>query len=262
MVKAPFENYLTQIAFQRSAWARKPVLRKLYQHSFGLIVESLSPLKPTIEIGSGCGNFKAYFPESIATDLYVSGPWIDRVADAYNLPFSEGEVGNLTTFDVLHRLQRPLTFLKNASAALKPGGRLVLCEPAVTPWSRFVNKAPLDTDWKLFDLEGQALDLDPEHNFSNAGIPEILFWQQRDRTLAALPELKLVSIRKFGFILYPMTGDFGHRCFVPRFGFSAFLSIEDLIMRPFANWLTGVRMLVVLEKKVLVDGALIGPRIT
>jgi hypothetical protein len=35
---------------------------------------------------------------------------------------------------------------------------------------------------------------------------------------------------------------------VPNVGFSALLKLEHALTRPFANWLTGMHMLIVLEK--------------
>ena len=39
-------------------------------------------------------------------------------------------------FDVLHHLERPIEFLKEASRVLKPGGRLAMIEPAMTTLAR------------------------------------------------------------------------------------------------------------------------------
>ena len=253
MAKTPHDDYLKEIAFQREVWQHKTVLRELYHHWYAQIVASFAPLKPVIEIGSGCGNFKAYCPECIATDVLQSGPWIDRVVDAHELPFAPNEAGNIVAFDVLHHLQRPLKLLRSSAAALQPGGRLVLCEPAATPWARLVygltHHERINCALDLFGLDGTPPDADPGHTFANMGIPEILFWRERARTLAAVPQLSLLSARKFAFLLYPLTGGFSYRCFVPHFGFKTCLKLEDAILRPFANWLTGMRMLVVLEKK-------------
>jgi hypothetical protein len=57
-----------------------------------------------------------------------------------------------------------------------------------------------------------------------------------------------VEAVKFGFVLCPATGGFGYRSFVPNVGFSALLKLEHALTRPFANWLTGMHMLIVLEK--------------
>ncbi|MGD0092209.1 MAG: methyltransferase domain-containing protein [Planctomycetota bacterium] len=251
MAKAPFSDYLQEISLQREAWQRKAVLRELYQHWYAQLVAVLAPLKPVIEVGSGCGNFKAYYPECIATDVFKSGPWIDRVVDAQDLPFAEKEAGNIVAFDVLHHLQRPLHFLRQAATALQPGGRLVLCEPAVTPWARLIyslHHERLDTRWDLFGLDGTPPEPDPGHTFANMAIPEVLFWKERARTLAAVPQLRLLSAHKFGFLLYPLTGGFNYRSVIPHFGFKTCLRLENALLRPLADWLTGLRMLVVLEK--------------
>jgi hypothetical protein len=152
---------------------------------------------------------------------------------------------------VLHHLQRPLHFLRQAAKALQPGGRLVLCEPAATPWGRLIyslHHEHIDTRWDLFGLDGTPPEPDPGHTFANIGIPEILFWRERARTLAAVPQLRLHSARKFGFLLYPLSGGFNYRSFVPHVGFRTLLRIEDALMGPFADWLTGLRMLVLLER--------------
>lgn len=252
MAKTPFDDYLKEIQFQREVWRKKSVLRDQYNFWYQKIVAELTDHRPVVEIGSGSGNFKEFFPEVVSTDVFKSGDWIDRVMDAQNLSFVPGEVGNLVAFDVLHHLQRPLSFLRQASVALKPGGRIILCEPAVTLWSKLVysrHHEALDTQWDLFGLDGTPPDPDPGHTFANMAIPHILFGEYPDATLKLVPNLKLVKMRKFAFLLYPLTGGFGYRSFVPRFGFKTLLKIEDVLTYPFANWLTGLRMLVVLEKK-------------
>ncbi|HEY3319771.1 MAG TPA: methyltransferase domain-containing protein [Planctomycetota bacterium] len=252
MPKEPFDDYRKEIAFQRDAWQRKAVLRLLYQHWYQQIVAALAPNRPVIEIGAGSGNFKEFFPECIATDVFQSGPWIDRVLDAENLNLAPGEAGNLVVFDVLHHLQRPVEFLRRAAAALQPNGRLILCEPAATPWARLVygrsHHEPLDLKWDPLSLDGTPAQDDPGHTFANLASAEILFWRNRERTLQLLPQLRLTYARKFGFLLYPMTGGFSYRCFVPEAGFQTLLKVEDLLVSPFANWLTGMRMLIVLTR--------------
>ena len=117
MARETFDNYLTEILHQRAIWEKKPVVRKMYHHRYEKVVRALSPLRPVIEIGSGLGNFKEYFPEAVSTDVFQSGPWIDRVMDAHNLDLADGEAGNLVVFDCIHHLQRPLHFLRQAAAA-------------------------------------------------------------------------------------------------------------------------------------------------
>jgi SAM-dependent methyltransferase len=252
LARAAIDDYLKEVLHQRAIWERKPVVRKMYQQRYEKVVRALSPLRPVIEIGSGSGNFKEYFPEVIATDVFQSGPWIDRVLDAHDLDLAEGEAGNLVVFDCIHHLQRPLRFLRRAASALKAGGRLILCEPAITLWSRFIwttfHHEPIDTEWDLFGLDALPPEPDPGHTFANGGIPEILFWKQLAKTLELLPTLRMVEASKFGFVLCPATRGFSDSSLVPNFGFSTLLKLEEALTRPFSRRLTGMHMLIVLEK--------------
>jgi SAM-dependent methyltransferase len=245
-------NYLDEVRRQREVWLRKPVLRMLYNHWYSQCVAHFAAEGPVLELGAGSGNFKSYFRRVISSDLFPTGPWIDVVMDAHALALAPGKTGTVFAFDVLHHLQRPLDFLRQAILALKPKGRLVLCEPALSPWSRFVygvfHHEPVDTKWDLFGLDGKPMAEDRGQEFANAAIPELLFWTNRARTMQQLAPSRLIHAQKFGFVLYPLTGGFGYRCFLPQTGFVTLQQLEDRMMRPLANWLTGMRMLVVLEK--------------
>jgi SAM-dependent methyltransferase len=244
-------NFATDIELQREALRQKPALRQLYASWYAQCVEAFSEHRPTVEVGCGAGNFKTVFPSLIATDVLL-GTGADVVADAMALPIGRGKAGNIVAFDVIHHLQRPLDFLRQSIDALKPGGRLVLCEPAMTVWARFLYRnfhhEPFDLDWPLFDLDGRAPDPDPEHRFTNQAIPEILFWKELQRTMAALPSCKLIAARKFGFLLYPLSGGYSARNLLPSRGLAMLIKAENWLMRPFARSLTGIRMLVVLQK--------------
>ena len=247
----PVRNYATDIEYQREVWRRKPALRAIYAHWYAQCVAALAKRRPTVEVGCGSGNFKAFYPELIATDV-LQGTGADMVADAMALPLRKDKAGNIVAFDVIHHLQRPLRFLRQAISALRPGGRLVLCEPAMSLWSRFVfryfHHEAFDLSWPLFDLDGRSPEPDPGHSFSNQAIPEILFWKERARTLAEIGPCKLVEARKFGFLLYPLSGGFSAHSFLPCYGLPTLLKAEDWVTRPISRWLTGMRMLVVLEK--------------
>jgi hypothetical protein len=145
-----------------------------------------------------------------------------------------------------------LRFLRRAQAALKTGGRLILCEPAITLWSRFIwgnfHHEPIDIKWDLFGLDPLPMEPDPGHTFANGAIPEILFWKHRAKTLEMLPSLRLVEATKFGFFMSPATMGFSHSSLVPDFGFSTLLVLEEALTRPFAERFTGTHMVIVLEK--------------
>jgi SAM-dependent methyltransferase len=253
MPKETYSDYLDEIRYQREAWQRKPALRRMYADWYRKCVSQFAPLAPVVEVGSGSGNFKEFYPNAIATDVFNSGEWIDLLMDAESLSLRRNSIGNILAFDVLHHLRRPMTLLRRALDALKVGGRIVLCEPAVSPWSRFVygrfHHEPIDFSWSVSGATRETT-ADDNHAFANMAIPEILLWKRRSETIAALPGSRIVAARKFGFILYPLTGGFGYRCFVPEAGLEKLIRIEDRVTRWLSGWLTGMRMLVVIEKVV------------
>ena len=71
----------------------------------------------------------------MSTDI-LSFPGIDVVADAHRLPFPNAMFSGVVMLDVLHHLERPIEFLKEASRVLRPGGRLAMIEPAMTTLAR------------------------------------------------------------------------------------------------------------------------------
>ena len=91
---------------------------------------------PILEIGAGGGHSQSYIPDAISIDIQVV-PWLDAVADAHALPFSDGIFSNIFMLDVMHHLSNPNSFLREAQRVLAPGGRIVMIEPEITPLSRF-----------------------------------------------------------------------------------------------------------------------------
>lgn len=241
----PVRNYATDIEYQREVWRRKPALRALYAHWYAQCVgagEASAHRRGWLRLGqlqgilSRIGRYRR-------ADGHRSRP--GRRRDGFAVEKRS---------DRKHRRLR-----RDPSSAASPEisqasdrGRLVLCEPAMSLWSRFVfryfHHEAFDLSWPLFDLDGRPPDPDPAHAFSNQAIPEILFWKERERTLAELGPCKLVEARKFGFLLYPLSGGFSAHSFLPCRGLPTLLKMEDWVTRPFSPWLTGMRMLVVLEK--------------
>src|SRR5512134_2847437 len=99
-----------------------------------------------LEIGGGSGNLKEFMPRVVTTDI-LQAPWLDAVADAEALPFRDKTFDDIVMVDVLHHLEAPGLFFREAQRVLRPRGRLVLVEPAITPLSwvayRFCHQEPV-----------------------------------------------------------------------------------------------------------------------
>ena len=57
--------------------------------------------------------------------------------------------------DVLHHIEYPIRFFKDAARALQPGGRLIFVEPGITPLSdviyRALHEEPVDASSRSVD---------------------------------------------------------------------------------------------------------------
>lgn len=126
----PLESVMAR---HRRVWSAKPALRAVYREYFRAIVQRLSPQRPTIEIGSGPGFFKEYYPVAIATDI-TAMPWIDCVLNGCRLPFAERSIGNLVLIDVFHHLARPAMPNSKQTRPVRRSARCARSPPPV-PWS-------------------------------------------------------------------------------------------------------------------------------
>jgi len=216
---------LERFAEHRRAWDDNAALREQYADWYGR-VRALLPaptLGPFVELGSGPGFARGFIPELLLTDV-VRAPWHDREMGAERLPFADGTVGALVLFDVLHHLSSPATFFAEASRALAPGGRVVLCEPYVSPLSYPVYKLFHDEPVRmtvdpLAELAapgtGAAAEKDPFD--SNQAIPTLLFDRARGAAELArrFPRLALVSVERLAGMAYPGSGGFRSKPMLP-----------------------------------------------
>lgn len=232
----------------RSAWRHKPALRAVYEDCYRRIAASCQP-GASLEIGGGTGSFKAFAPEVVSTDIQ-SVPWLDAVCDAHALPFAAGSFDNIVGCDVLHHLQRPRLFLDEAARVLRPGGRLVLIEPAITPASwiayNFFHPEPVRMDEDPLADGAPETSRDPFD--ANQAIPTLLFRRQRGRLARVCPELALCKLELFGLFAYPLSGGFRRWSLIPSWAVGGLLKIERALL-PALGPLMAFRLFAVLERR-------------
>ena len=187
----------------------------------------------------------------MSTDL-VWCPWLDAVVDAQQLPFRAGSVANVFGLDMLHHLATPMTFLSESSRVLMPGGRLILVEPWITPFSYFVftflhqERCDLSaTPWLL----NQVPRVPAKEAFDgNQAIPYLLFGpRHRSSTLNSLPGLRLVVLEPFCLFAYLLSGGFKPMNFLPHSFYPAISKFERATS-PLWRRLAALRALIVIEK--------------
>lgn len=241
-----------QLLLHRRIWEQKPVLRRIYNHEFfNRVVARRKMHGVSIEVGAGPGFFKQFFPSVIATDL-ISCPWLDTVADAQQLPFRSASVANIFGLDMLHHLAAPMELLREASRILVPGGRLILIEPWITPFSwvifRFFHQERCD----LSEIPSAFSDSHPAAKKlafdGNQAIPYLLFGpRQCSSTLRALPQLTLITLEPFCLFAYLLSGGFNHSSLLPQSLYPLVSRFEKLTL-PSWRRLAALRVLLVLEK--------------
>ena len=181
------------VSRHRKIWTARPELRSVYQDWFNQLLRCVDGLDPIVEIGSGPGFFKEYFPRLISTDV-VPSVYIDVLSDACSLPFRPGTVGAFVMVDVLHHLPRPLEFMAEAARALCPGGRLAMIEPWITAPSYLLYRYFHHEDCFLkVDLRRPFNDLGKKAFDGNAAIPFRLLKQFK----AGVPSLHLIQADPF-----------------------------------------------------------------
>jgi SAM-dependent methyltransferase len=213
-----------QLERHLAIWQTKPALRLVYAVWFDLLLEQLPRGAVTLEIGAGMGAFAAHArarrPDLrwIATELAVTG-WNEVVADALRLPFREATIDAVVGLDVLHHLARPRWLFTEAARVLRPGGRLALVEPWVTPLSfliyRFFHQesCTFSDPWKPFAATG---DVAKEAFDGNAAVLPLLvrrtamddwarlgFAPPRVRLLNGLAYLMTLGFRKTSLLPAP-----------------------------------------------------------
>lgn len=230
------------------AWETKPVLRTVYTDLLQRVVAELVD-GVVLELGGGASRLKDFRAGVIASDLLYSHR-VDLVADAQRLPIRDAAVENIVLFDVLHHIPRPMAFLREAERVLKPGGRLVMMEPAITPGSwlfyRFFHPEPFDMS--VDPLGDDALSSDKPYD-SNQAIPTLLAIQFRDRLAEACPGLRFASTRWLSLFAYPLSGGLRPWSLVSAGMARGLLAIESSLPQWIARRLA-FRVLLVLERRL------------
>lgn len=233
----------------RNLWENKEAIRILYRDYHRQLLESC-PDGHILDIGGGTAHIKETRPDVISADI-LSFPGIDVVADAHRLPFRNGCFAGVVMLDVLHHLERPIEFLKEASRVLKPGGRLAMIEPAMTtvarPFYDRFHEEPVDMKADAFATV--AIDPDRDPFDANQAIPTLLFATAPARRLVeqTIPSLRVRGVEWHSLFAYPMSGGFQDWSLIPAALVRPMLAFERMMAVPVRKHL-GFRMTVVLER--------------
>jgi len=248
------EKTLARFAEHRRIWDGSPGLRTCYAHWYRRLRRALPPrsLGGWVELGSGPGFAAELIPELLLTDI-VQAPWHAHRVAAEALPFADGELGALVLVDVLHHVAAPAAFFAEATRALRPGGRVLLLEPYISPLSYLIYHFlhPELVDMSADPLARPASDagLAKDPFLSNQAVPTLIFCRGGGQRFARMfPSLVVTRVQRLAGLAYPATGGFLRRPILPFPLWRALFALEnhlpELVFR-----LLGFRSFVVIERR-------------
>ena len=208
--------------------ASKPFLKAIYNEWYATLASGL----PTgegraLEIGSGAGYCLEFISGLITSEIFVC-PDVDVVLDAQQMPFDNGSLRAIVMTNVLHHMPRVECFLSEACRCLRSGGKILMIEPWMTSWSKFIYMHfhhepfnPEATDWS-FASTGPL-------SGANGALPWILFVRDREKFESRFPELSISEIRPFLPFRYLLSGGVGMRSLMPGFTHRIWARLEQLL---------------------------------
>lgn len=239
----------TRFVEYRHTWERKPSLRAIYHDLYEQMIAQLAP-GLVLEVGGGSGNLRRYLNrEVISTDIGFQ-PWLHAVADAQQMPFRDNVFGNIVMFDVLHHLERPIQFFREAARVLRCGGRVLMVEPAMTPLSTMFYRHfhPEPVNFHVDPLEdGPRTPGRDAMDDANQAIPSLLFLRDKSSFSEQVPELRVTLTRLTSLFAYPLSGGFRKWTLLPTPLIPRLLALEK-ILEPTLGPAMAFRLLIVIEK--------------
>jgi len=208
--------------------ASKPFLKCIYDEWYSMLARELPPGEGhVLELGSGAGYCDRFIPGLITSEIFPCSK-ARVVLDAQHIPFADGSLRAIVMTDVLHHIPRVERFFAEASRCLRKDGKILMIEPWVTPWSRWIYTRlhhepfrPEAEDWS-FSSTGPL-------SGSNSAIPWIVFVRDRPRFESLFPELSVERIRPFMPFRYLVSGGVALRSLMPGFTHAAWAALQGML---------------------------------
>jgi SAM-dependent methyltransferase len=214
---------------RRQIIRQKPLLSKIYEDWYKWISSNIPPGEERVlELGSGAGFLDEFLPGLITTEVFFC-PFVRMILDGCAMPFANSSLKAIVMVDVFHHIPDAESFLREAARCLRPGGKVLMVEPWITTWSKFVytylHHEPIDAG-----AAGWSFSPSGPLSGANTALPWIVF--ERDRELFESESFQLVikdiTIEKP--ILYLLSGGVSLRGFMPGSSYRFFSAMENLLL--------------------------------
>jgi len=150
------------------------------------------------------------------------------------MPFKDSCIDAFFMINVFHHIKNPNKFLNEISRCLKPGGKIVMIEPAKTFFSSFIYQHFHHEDFNPeagWHVTGEG----PLSN-ANGALPWIVFCRDRSRFYREAQSLSIKTMRYHTPIRYLVSGGVSMRPLIPICFYPLIKAIEFLLS-PFNRWI-------------------------
>jgi len=233
------------VELRRRIIREKPFLLRIYQEWYEQLAEGIPRgAGAVLELGAGAGFLREFLADVIVSDV-VHHSGVDIVLDGMALPVPDGALRAIVMLDVLHHLPQPRQFFREAARCVRPGGAIVMIEPWVTTWSKFVYGK---LHHEPFRPEAQKWEFPSTGPLSgaNGALPWMLF--ERDRVQFAR-EFPTWAVRKTEVQMpfrYVLSGGVSMRSLTPQRSFRLWRGFERAL-QPWMRHL-GMFAIITLER--------------
>lgn len=230
---------------------KKPILDKTFRELYTYCISSnnnyFSGDGKEIEIGSGVGFFKKYFPHVITTEIKAT-PHVDMTLDALNMNIENNSVRAFYGLNCFHHFPNPEKFFNELNRTLVHGGGCVLIEPYYGPIASFLYKRLFATE----DFNTQQKEWsNPKMNVmkdANQALSYIVFVRDKKLWEEKFPQLEIVKMQVLpNYLKYLLSGGLNFKSLWPSKLFFV-LQFFEFILTPFHRWL-GLHHAIVIRKK-------------
>jgi SAM-dependent methyltransferase len=215
---------------RRQRVLKKPFVKRIYQEWYDMIALYIPPGladAPLLELGSGTGFMKENIKGLVTSDI-APYPDINIVLDGQKLPFLKDALKGIVMVNVLHHFPRPRAFFAEAARCVRSGGSIIMIEPWVTTWSRFVYRRlhhePFYPDAKEWERAS-----DGPFSGSNSALPWIIFKRDPPQFVKEFTEWRINAIIPMMPFRYLVSGGVRIRASMPNFTFGMWKMIERCV---------------------------------